>query len=190
MTKKEINKLKELFNTLEKAYYIIGSASIDYDADKELVFGTPASPTYASEEHIHLYNGDIIDIRLKEDKIIFRNSTWMNAFGEKIWGVIRLNHFDGTNAIIETRKGFKKDYRPTIIYPCSYYSDFTGSYLDIVENKVLEYLLKIDITTLKHKTKELATLKGKYEFGRDLENQNYYQTIKSTKLIKGEKTDV
>jgi len=114
----------------------------------------------------------------------------MNAFGEKIWGVVRLNRFDGTSAIIETRKGFKKDYRPTIIYPHSYYNDFTRPYLDVVENKVLEYLLKIDITTLKHKIKELATLKGKYEFGRDLENQNYYQTIKSTKLIKGEKTDV
>ena len=111
----------------------------------------------------------------------------MNAFGEKIWGVIRLNHFDGTNAIIETRKGFKKDYRPTITYPNSYYEAFTRPYLDLVENKVLEYLLEIDITTLKCKTKELATLKGKYEFGRDLENQNYYQTIKSTKLIKGKK---
>ena len=41
-----------------------------------------------------------------------------------------------------------------------------------------------------NKTKELATLKSKYEFGRSLDNQNYYQTIKSTKLIKGEKTDV
>ena len=54
----------------------------------------------------------------------------------------------------------------------------------------LEYLLEIDVTALKCKTKELATLKGKYEFGRSLDNQNYYQTIKSTKLIKGEKTDV
>lgn len=187
MTKKDINKLKDLFKTLENAYYIIGSASNDYDADNEFVFGTSASPTYASEDHVHLNNGDIIDIRLKEDKIIFRNSTWVNAFGKKIWGVVRVTRSNGTNAIIETKKGFKKSYYPTIIYPCSYYDSFTRSYLDIVESKVLEYLLEIDITTLKNKTKELATLKGKYEFGRDLNNQNYYQT---TKLIKGEKTNV
>ena len=190
MTKKEINKLKDLFETLNTAYHIIEQASIDLNADRKFIFGTPTSPSYANEDHIHLNNGDIIDIRLKEDKIIFRNSTWVNAFGEKIWGGIRLTHFDGTNAIIKTRKGFKKDYRPTITYPNSYYKDFMRPYLDLVENKVLEYLLEIDITTLKCKTKELATLKGKYEFGRSLDNQNYYQTIKSTKLIKGEKTDV
>lgn len=190
MTKKEINKLKDLFETLNTAYHIIEQASTDLDADKKFIFGTPTFPTYAYEDHIHLNNGDIIDIRLKEDKIIFRNSTWVNAFGEKIWGGIRLTHFDGTNAIIEIRKGFKKDYYPTITYPNSYYKDFMRPYLDLVENKVLEYLLEIDITTLKCKTKELATLKGKYEFGRSLDNQNYYQTIKSTKLIKGEKTDV
>lgn len=190
MTKKEIDKLKDLFKTLGEAYYAIGLASNDYDKDKEFIFGTPTSPTYASEDHVHLNNGDIIDIRLKEDKIIFRNSTWVNAFGEKIWGVVRIESSTGENRIIETKNGFKKDYRPTIIYPCSYYSDFTRSYLDLVESKVLEYLLEIDVETLKCKTKELAILKGKYEFGRDLDNQNYYQTIKSTKLIIGEKTNV
>lgn len=190
MTKKEIDKLKDLFKTLGEAYYAIGLASNDYDKDKEFIFGTPTSPTYASEDHVHLNNGDIIDIRLKEDKIIFRNSTWVNAFGEKIWGVIRIESSTGEDIILEIKNGFKKDYRPTIIYPCSYYSDFTRSYLDLVENKVLEYLLEIDVETLKCKTKELTILKGKYEFGRDLDNQNYYQTIKSTKLIIGEKTDV
>lgn len=187
MTKKEIDKLKELFKTLGEAYYAMGLASNDYNKDEEFIFGTPTSPTYASEDHVHLNNGDIIDIKLKEDKIIFRNSTWVNAFDEKIWGVIRIESSTGDNRIIETKKGFKKDYRPTIIYPCSYYSDFTRSYLDLVENAVLKYLLEIDITTLKNKVKELAILKGKYEFGRDLENKNYYQT---TKLIKGEKTNV
>ena len=70
MTKKEINKLKDLFETLNTAYHIIEQASIDLDADKRFIFGTPTFPTYAYEDHVHLNNGDIIDIRLKEDNDI------------------------------------------------------------------------------------------------------------------------
>lgn len=179
MTKQKISKLKEIFKIIEEAYLIIDSATTDREKDIEFIFGTNIKPNWAVEDHVHLNNGQIIDIKIQEDKIVFRNENWVNTFGEKICGVIRIKSFTGENTITETKKGLKKDYYPSIYYRESYFSDFCKEYLNMVEKGVLNYLINnFNIEKIKSKTKAFGISKGKCEFGLSIQNDNYYQTAK------------
>ena len=64
MTKQKISKLKEIFKIIEEAYLIIDSATTDREKDIEFIFGTNTKPNWAAEDHVHLNNGQIIDIRI------------------------------------------------------------------------------------------------------------------------------
>lgn len=179
MTKQKISKLKEIFKTIEEAYSIIDSATTDREKDIEFIFGTNTKPNWAAEDHVHLNNGQIIDIKLREDKIVFRNENWINAFGEKICGFIKIKSFTGENTITETKKGLKKEYYPSISYGESYFSDFSRKYLNSVEDGVLNYLINnFNIEEIKSRTKTLGVNKSKCEFGLSLKKDNYYQTTK------------
>lgn len=184
MTKQKISKLKEIFKIIEEAYLIIDSATTDREKDIEFIFGTSVKPTWAPEDHVHLSSGEIIDIKLKEDRILFRTDKWVNVFGEKIWGVIQVRHSDGSDAIVVTKKGLFKDYYPTIIYSNSQFYEFRKDYLKAVERQVLDYLIDhFDVVGVKSKTRALSYMKGGYEFGLSLDNkENYYKkTIKNQK---------
>ena len=184
MTKERINKLIEIQKCINDATDVIYRASLDVDKDHEFIFGTSVKPTWAPEDHVHLFAGEIIDIKLKEDRILFRNDKWVNAFGEKIWGVIRVKHSDGSDGITITKKGLFKDYYPTIIYPNSQFSEFHKDYLEAVERQVLDYLIdNFDVASIKSKTRTLGNLKGGYEYGLSLnDKENYYRkTVKDKK---------
>lgn len=179
MTKQKISKLKEIFKIIEEAYLIIDSATTDREKDIEFIFGTNTKPNWAAEDHVHLNNGQIIDIRIQEDRIVFRNENWVNAFGEKICGIIRIKSFTGENIILETKKGLKKDYYPSIHYRGSHFSDFSRKYLSSVEDGVLNYIINnFNIEEIKSRTKTLGVNKGKCEFGLSIRNDNYYQITK------------
>lgn len=178
MTKQKINKLKEIFKVIEEAYFVIDSATTDRKKDVEFIFGTNAKPNWATEDHVHLDNGLIIDIRIYKDRIIFENKNWVNAFGEKICGVIRIKSPIGEDRILKTKKGFKKNYYPFISYRESYFNDFCKEFLSSVEKGVLNYLINnFNIEEIKSKTKILGIYKGKCEFGLSIQN-NYCQTTK------------
>ena len=182
MKKERINKLIEIQKCINNATDIIYRASTDVDKEHEFIFGTPAKPTWAPEDHVHLDDGEIVDIKLMEDRIFFRTDKWVNAFGKKIWGVIRVRHSDGSDAIIVTRKGLFKDYYPTIIYLNSLFSEFRKNYLSNVEKQVLDYLIDFfDVDYIKSKTCALSTLKYGCEFGLSLnDKENYYKkTVKN-----------
>lgn len=183
MIKERINKLIEIQKCINNATDIIYRASLDVDKDYEFIFGTSVKLTWAPEDHVHLSSGEIVDIKLKEDRILFRTDKWVNAFGEKIWGVIRVRHSDGSDAIIVTKKGLFKDYYPTIVYPNSQFSEFHKDYLDAVERQVLDYLIDyFDVASIKSKTRTLGNLKCGYEFGLSLnDKENYYKKIVKNK---------
>lgn len=184
MIKERINKLIEIQKCINNATDIIYRASLDVDKDHEFIFGTSVKPTWAPEDHVHLSSGEIVDIKLKEDRILFRTDKWVNTFGEKIWGVIRIKHSDGSDAIVVTKKGLFKDYYPTVIYPNSQFSEFHKDYLDAIERQVLDYLIdNFDVAGIKSKTRALGNLKGGYEFGLSLnDKENYYRkTVKNKK---------
>lgn len=179
MTKEQINRLIKIQKCISDAIDIINRASLDVDKDHEFIFGTSAKPTWAPEDHVHLSSGEIVNIKLKEDRILFRTDKWVNAFGEKIWGAIH-----DSDAIVVTKKGLFKDYYPTITYPNSQFYEFRKDYLKAVEGQVLDYLIDhFDVVGIKSKTRALSHMKGGYEFGLSLDNrENYYKkTIKNQK---------
>lgn len=184
MTKERINRLIKIQKCISDAIDIINRASLDVDKDYGFIFGTSAKPTWAPEDHVHLSSGEIVDIKLKEDRILFRTDKWVNAFGEKIWGAIRVRHIDDSDAIVVTKKGLFKDYYPTITYPNSQFYEFRKDYLKAVERQVLDYLIDhFDVVGIKSKTRALSHMKGGYEFGLSLDNKdNYYKkTVKNQK---------
>ena len=76
MIKERINKLIEIQKCINNATDIIYRASLDVDKDHEFIFGTSVKPTWAPEDHVHLSSGEIVDIKLKEDRILFRTDKW------------------------------------------------------------------------------------------------------------------
>lgn len=84
MTRKEKNKFVRILKLLETAAPLLNEHYTD-------IFGTPEKPTWAPEDHVHLDEGTIIDIRFMRHGIFYGADNWVNKDGERVWCCFRFS---------------------------------------------------------------------------------------------------
>lgn len=175
-------KLKKIFKCIADAYLEIDKATDDREADIEFVFGTPANPTWAEEDHIHLKSGEVVNLELLESgAFTFSPEHWRNTFGEQIYGIYVPKYWDEKKRNLRNSIKFewfegKFQWTCQVGFGNSYYVDEMGRYPHEVAREVLYWMIEhFNVGNVRQKTFALKIRRRHREFGLDLE-KSYYQT--------------
>ena len=175
-------KLKKIFKCIADAYLEIDKATDDREADIEFVFGTPANPTWAEEDHVHLKSGEVVNIELLESgAFAFLPEHWRNVFGEQIYGVFSPKYWEEKRNKLRNSIQFGW-FEGKFQWTCkggfgnSYYVNDMGRYPYKVATEVLHWMIEhFNVGNVRQKTLSLKIERRHREFGLDLK-ESYYQT--------------
>jgi len=170
MTRKEKNKFVRILKLLESSTHLL-------DDHYEDIFGTPAKPTWAPEDHVHTSTGAIVDIRFTRHGIFYGADDWMNSDGERVWCAFK---YSAEPKFTWSKKHHKFEW--TVPNACVNFDPskskdaFVENYLLKVSESVLHYLIdNFNELNVERNINSIYNRDARCTFGLALKSSYYYK---------------